>query len=352
MEFSGWDALGNGTNLTPEEPYPVPTSAHEGLLQECRCDTILYDLVLPPYFLMPISVLVLTGLSILVNTIELRLRYGFSKEKTRVMTGTATITALANPPWWFLAPQVIYHVVHLVFIFYTTVRDYGDTASGWDLYTLSYAKWINGGATVFLVFGMLGGEYTRLIIVGQRTAAQAAADPRGDLENEADLQIFRKNFLNATSLTEMEDMRANYESKAQFMGDEDQWDKGIKTKRYSTLVIVTCLLPALVTHVVPGMLCYAWLTGTACIALHFLCKRYIIPRQQCMGLLPRIVLLDALLAVFAVVLQDSFNFSLLLYQGENYIRLVPDTFMHHRTYCFFCSIINDVGGALHMISLA
>ena len=320
------------------------------LLDRCDCDVVLLDLVLPPYFLIPVSVLILTALSVLINTLELRFRFGYSRERIRLMTGTATITALANPPWWFLAPQVLYHVAHLGFILFTTVRDFGDTASAWDVYTLAYAKWINGGATVFVVFGMVGGEYTRQIIIGQRSAALSVADPRSDVGEEVDLHIFRKNYLQAKNMDEIEEVRTNYESKAEFMGDEDEWDKGLRAKRIFSIVILVCLLPAFCTHILPGFVCYVWISGIAFLLLHFTCKHFVIPRQKCLGLLGRIVLLDALLALYAVVIQDTFNFTLLLYQGERYMDMYR-TFGFHSTYCFMCATFADMGNALHFVSL-
>ena len=327
-------------------------SGQASLLEECRCDVALHDLVLPPYYLICVSILCLSGLSILLSKLELRLRHGLSKEKVRLFTGTASLAALASPPWWFLAPQALYHIGHLVYIIVTTVKEYEGKATGWDIYTLSYAKWVNGGSVVFVVFGLVGGEYTMRMIRGQRLAAEHLADPTAACEDGVDLEVFRKNYLQAESAQDVLELQANYESKVEFLGTDEDWEHGRRMKRFACALILTCLLPALLTHIGPGALLYVWITGTLSLVLHQIVLRWIIPRQRRVGLVGRIVLLDFTLSLVAILVQDSFNFAMLLYSGNHYLRLVPKTLALHQSYCFFCSVFKDFGSVLHIISLA
>eukprot|EP01059_Diplonema_ambulator_P018396 TRINITY_DN30751_c0_g1_i1.p1 TRINITY_DN30751_c0_g1~~TRINITY_DN30751_c0_g1_i1.p1 ORF type:complete len:310 (+),score=38.79 TRINITY_DN30751_c0_g1_i1:131-931(+) len=266
------------------------------------------------------------------------------------MAGTATLAALAAPPWWFLAPQVAYHIAHLGYILYQAMVN-NDSASLWEKYELGYATWINGGATIFLVFGVAGSRYTLLMIDGERKLAEALADPRSELGTDVDCDNFRKQFLQVT-VVEMEEIQTKSEEKAKVMGDPREWEKGLKTKRYACLCIAACMLPAIATHIIPGLLAYCWVFAPLCLPLHLVAVKFLIPRSRCLTLVWRIVLLDSILSIYSIALQDSFNFALSLYNGSHYLRLVPDTFLYHDAACFFCTVFDDLGSVLNAISLA
>eukprot|EP01064_Diplonema_japonicum_P000209 TRINITY_DN10149_c2_g1_i1.p1 TRINITY_DN10149_c2_g1~~TRINITY_DN10149_c2_g1_i1.p1 ORF type:complete len:338 (+),score=39.40 TRINITY_DN10149_c2_g1_i1:67-1080(+) len=316
----------------------------------CGCREVLSDLVLPPYFVMFLSVLFLTGLSLAINALELKFRYKMSSRSIRTMAGTATLAALAAPPWWFLAPQVAYHIGHLGYILYQAMTKHNTSA--WEEYELGYAVWVNGGASIFLVFGLAGSHYTKLMIEGEKKLAEELANPQSEFASQTDADNFRKQFLQVTSVIEMEEIQAKSEDKKTVMGDEEGWEKGARTKRLATLCVALCMLPAICTHIVPGLLGYIWVFAPLVCPLHFVALRFLIPRSRYLSLIGRIVVLDALLSIYAIALQDSFNFSLSFYNGANYFELVRDTIFHyHDASCFFCTMLNDVGTTLSAGSL-
>ncbi|KAJ9456802.1 hypothetical protein DIPPA_09868 [Diplonema papillatum] len=335
--------------MSDEAPVDVPVVPD--FVEQCSCDAVLEDLVLPPYPAVLVSVLLLTGLSLAINMAELKWKDRTKTTKhLRQMTGTATLAALATPPWWFLMPQVLYHVLHAAYIGYSTFTR-GDheifgKISIWASYELAYGRWINGGATVFCVFGIAGSLYTKAMIEGQRGLAEALADPRAEMTTDVDINNFRKRYLLAEGVQEMEEIRGENEEKLEVMGNDERWSKGMKTKMGLTLIPGICMLPAVATHVLPGFLAFAWVEATLCTVLHFICMKFVVPRQKRLGLIGRIVLLDCTLAFYAIVIMDAFNFSVLLYNGKRYLDIVPDIFLAHKPYCFFCSVLLDFHTAL------
>eukprot|EP01060_Flectonema_neradi_P011173 TRINITY_DN18251_c0_g1_i2.p1 TRINITY_DN18251_c0_g1~~TRINITY_DN18251_c0_g1_i2.p1 ORF type:complete len:340 (+),score=48.14 TRINITY_DN18251_c0_g1_i2:54-1073(+) len=317
---------------------------------DCGCPSIGHDLVLPPYIVVVFSVLVLTALSLIVNICELKLRFGYTNRQIKSLAGSATLAALAAPPWFFLAPQALYHIGHLVYIIVATFEE-DSGLSKWDRYELAYGRWINGGASVFIVFGTIGAYYTKKMVEGERSSEETIVDNKAELGTSVDVDNFRKQFLAAGTIQEMDELQEKSAAKIQIMGDHQEWERGAKIKSIAAFLVGLCMLPCISTHILTGVVLWAWIHIPILILLHVMCTVFLVRRNRRTGLIPRIVALDLALALYAITLQDAFNYTLLFYEGENYLSLIWETISaHHNMVCFFCRIFHDIDHLFNIIS--
>ena len=222
---------------------------------------------------------------------------------------------------------------------------------GWDRYELAYARWINGGASVFMIFGTIGAFYTKKMVEGERTSEETIVDNKAELGTSVDVDNFRKEFLAAGSIQEMDELQQKSAEKIQIMGDNTEWERGVKIKSIAALLVGFCMLPCIASHIVTGLVLWVWIHIPVLIFLHMMCTTFLVRRNRYTGLIPRIVALDLILALYAITLQDAFNYSLLFYKGENYLTLIWETIAaHHNMICFFCRVFNDIDHLFNVLS--
>eukprot|EP01062_Namystynia_karyoxenos_P040539 TRINITY_DN29556_c0_g1_i1.p2 TRINITY_DN29556_c0_g1~~TRINITY_DN29556_c0_g1_i1.p2 ORF type:complete len:447 (+),score=131.84 TRINITY_DN29556_c0_g1_i1:98-1342(+) len=408
-------AGGAGEYIAPDDGSGA---APFDVIERCGCDRLLGDLVLAPYWVIFLSVLLLTALSLFLTMVELHWRQwregsaeqaggyaaaaeaqaaaveledltpggtsgppksltqsfaadipdppqrraaslspaasprtpGSPRAAVRSLAGAATLAALASPPWFLIFPQTLYHVAHFGYIVYQAAHQ---DVGYWGRYTLGFAEWVNGGAGIFLVFGTAGAWYTRRMIEGQQRAWLEVAEPASILGETVDADNFRKAYLAAANLHEIDALRDERRQQAAALGTHQEWEAGYRTRVQAGSVLAICLFPAMCTHILPGLVLWAWVFGPVLVSLHCATKFFIVRRSRRVGLVARIIALDAVLAVYSMAAQEAFNMALLFFEGEPYFHPLPRVLLQGRsTSCWLCAMGDSVGSVLHTLSFA